>query len=167
MGGINHHSYLNATVSMLENHRVAESDNNEYVQDSERDQHTSANSHHLEAFPINDYVQMSPQPIAPSLQQKLMSHGCGSPSWSFQPDTAGTFTTRDTHSTHAFVASTTSMNKPDTAVRVTMSHPIAPNCSTSSHHPFEAIDLDHKKEESSLEQSEQDKSINALTIVAI
>ena len=149
---------------MLNNHRVAESDSNKDAEDSEREQHPSANCHPLEVLAMADYVQMSPQPIAPSLQQKLMSHDCGGPSWSFQPDAPGTFTTCDTHSTHAFLASTTSMNKPDRAVRVTMTHPIAPKWSTSGHHPFEAIDLDHEKGELSLEQSEQDKSIKTLMI---
>ena len=147
---------MNVAVSMLNNHRVVEPNNNKFAEDSEREQHTSANTHHLEILPMTDYVQMSPQPIAPSLQQKLMSHGCGSPSWSFQPDTAGTFVTCDTQSTHAFLASTTFMNKP-----------VAPNCSTSSPHPFEGIDLDHEKGESFSEQSEQDKGIKTLMVVII
>ena len=138
---------MNVVVSGLNDHRVVESNNNEFVKDSEREQHASASSHHLEVLSMTDYVQMSPQPNAPSLQQKLMSHGCGSPSWSFQPDTPDMFATCDTLSTHAFLASTTSMNKPDTAVKVTTTHPIAPKCSTSSHHPFEAIDLDYEKGE--------------------
>ena len=167
VGGWKYHSYLNVAVSVLNNHRVAEFDRNKDAEDSEREQHPSANSHHLEVLPMTDNVQMLPQPAAPPLQQKLMSHDCGSPSWSFQPDTAGTFATHDTHSTHAFLASATSMNKRDIAVRVTTTLPIAPKCSTSSHHPFETIDLNHEKGESSLEQSEQNKSIKTLMIAVI
>ena len=138
---------------------MAEFDNNKDTEDSEREQHPSASSHHLEVLPMNDNVQMSSQSIAPPLQQKLMPHGCGSPSWSFQPDPTGTFATHGTHSIHAFVVSTTSTNKPSIAVRVTMNHsiPVAFKHSTLGHHLFEGIDLGHEKGEFFLEQSEQDK----------
>ena len=136
-----------------------ESHNNKHVEDSQR-VHTSANSHHLETLPVTNNVHMSAQPTTGSFQQKLTSKGCSLPSWSFQSDTTDILNRCDTDSGQAFLASTKSISKPDGTVGVTMIHPVTSKPSMSSHHPYEDVDLDHRKEEeASLEQSEQYNTI--------
>ena len=124
---------------------------NKHTQSSRRVQQTSVDSHHLKVLPSN--VHMSAQPIIASLQQKLISKSCSSPSSSFQQDTVDKFTGDDPDAGQTFLVSTNSISKPERTAEVTMAHPVTPRSSLSNSPSYEDVDFDSGKEEASLEQS--------------